>query len=283
MARYVIKSSGHREPFHVRKFKRSLRRAGARPELIEQITDEVLAAPELNTTYKIYAYAYEHLKGVNRPIAARYSLKHALYELGPTGFVFERFIGEVFKAQGYSVQLDLTIQGVCIDHEIDLIVEKDSKRFMVECKFHNRLGVKTDVRDGLYTKARFDDLSAQWARSVRPHYACDGVWLATNTQFTSKAITYSLCAGVKLLGWSYPQNEGIANLIDTLGLHPITSLTCLNSTQKRHLIDQDVILCRDLLDRPDLLKTLHITTFEQENATDECKALCNLTPIERKA
>ncbi len=274
MARYVLKSSGRREPFNIKKFKRSLRKVGARPDLIETLIDEVLAAPQLNTTKKIYTYAYEHLKGISRPVAARYSLKYALYELGPTGFVFERFIGEIFKAQGYSVHHDVTLQGVCVDHEIDLIVEKEEQRFMVECKFHNRLGVKTDVRDGLYTKARFEDLSAQWAKSVRPHLACNGVWLVTNTQFTLKALTYGACAGIKLLGWSYPQDAGIAVLIDTLGLHPITGLTGLNTAQKRHLIDQGVILCRDLMAQPELLKTLHMTLLEQEKIHDECQALC---------
>lgn len=276
MARYVIKSSGHREPFNISKFKRSLHRVGARPDLIETITDAVVSDPQLNTTQKIYRYAYDQLKGISRPVAARYSLKHALYELGPTGFVFERFMGEIFKAQGYAVHLDLIIQGVCIDHEIDLIIEKEGQRFMVECKFHNRLGVKTEVRDALYTKARFDDLSAQWSKSVRPDMACNGVYLATNTQFTSKAVTYSLCAGVKLLGWSYPDHEGIASLIDSLGLHPITGLTCLSTTQKRHLIDLGIILCKDLAARPDLLKTLHLSALEEENVSNECKALCKI-------
>lgn len=277
MARYVIKSSGHHEPFNENKFKRSLRRVGANPKLIESLTSEVLASPELNTTYKIYSFAFEQLKGISRPIAARYSLKHALYELGPTGFVFERFVGEIFKAQGYEVRTNMIIQGVCVDHEIDLIIEKEGKRFMVECKFHNAVGIKTDVRDALYTKARFEDLSAQWARAVRPELACNGVWLATNTQFTSKAIAYGLCAGVKLLGWAYPQHEGIADLIDSLGLHPVTAITGLTTAEKRHLIlDEGIILCRDLLKRKDLLEKLPITILEQEHVQEECKALCNL-------
>jgi len=274
MARYVIKSSGQREPFNIGKFKRSLQRVGASPSNIETLTDEVLANPERNTTQKIYAYAYEHLKAISRPVAARYSLKHALYALGPTGFVFERFIGEIFKAQGYSVHQGLILQGVCIDHEIDLIVEKDRQRYMVECKFHNRPGMKTDVKDALYTKARFEDLSIQWSHSVRPHMACVGVYLATNTQFTSKAITYATCAGVMLIGWAYPAEAGITVLIERLGLHPITSLTGLNNAQKRHLIDQGILFCRDLVNQVERIQTLHMSSLEQETVLDECRTLC---------
>jgi len=34
----------------------------------------------------------------------------------------------------------------------------DDKHIFVEAKFHNRLGVKTDLKVALYVKARFDDL-----------------------------------------------------------------------------------------------------------------------------
>jgi hypothetical protein len=271
MARYIIKSSGHRELFNVQKFQRSLRRVGARPHLIEQLTTEVLNTPELNTTYKIYTYAYDHLQGISRPTAARYSLKYALYELGPTGFIFERFIGEIFKSRGYKVQVDIILQGACVDHEIDLSLEKDGEHYLVECKFHNRAGMKTDVRDALYTKARFEDLAVPLSTNKE---LFKGVWLATNTQFTSKAIAYGNCSGVALLGWAYPENEGIASLIDTLGLHPITGITYLNASQKRMLLDSSIILCRDLIQRPEILKRIHLGQIKHEQVLDECKALC---------
>lgn len=271
MARYVIKSSGHREPFNIHKFQRSLRRVGARPDLIEQLTSEVLNAPELNTTYKIYAYAYDHLRGISRPTAARYSLKYALYELGPTGFTFERFIGEIFKAQGYTIRVDVILQGICVDHEIDVSIEKDDQHYFVECKFHNRAGMKTDVRDALYTKARFEDLAVPSSTNAQ---IFKGVWLATNTQFTSKAIAYGNCSGVALLGWAYPEDEGIASLIDRLGLHPITGITYLTASSKRTLLDEGIILCRDLIEQPQILKRLHLGQIEQELVLEECRALC---------
>ena len=274
MARTIIKSSGRREPFSVKKFKRSLRKAGAHPEIIKKITEEVLEAPELDTTKKIYNYAYNQLKGIDRPLAARYSLKHALYELGPTGFLFERFVGKLFNAQGYSTQIDLQVQGKCVEHEVDIIIEKQNKRFMVECKFHNRPGTKTDVVVALYIKARFDDLSSQWAEEAKPQLECDGVWLVTNTQFTSEAIKYGTCSGLQLLGWNYPQEKGIAYLIDTLGLHPITSLTCISKSHKKSILEHDVLLCKELLHHPDLIKKLNLKRIEQEKVEDECKALC---------
>jgi len=215
MIPYLIKSSGEREPFSQEKFTRSLRKAGVTEDFIDLLVQELSQNITITNTHELYTYAFNRLKELSRPLAARYSLKQALYELGPTGFGFERFVGEIFKAQGYTILVDQIVQGVCVDHEVDLIIERSKSRSMVECKFHNQPGTKTDVRDALYTKARFDDLSAQWSHSsLRPELACDSVWLVTNTQFTTKAIIYGVCAHVQLLGWNYPSDTGIAYLID---------------------------------------------------------------------
>ena len=270
MTKYIIKSSGKAERFSVRKLKRSLRKAGAPSPTINQIVEDILERPELDTTKKIYNYAYQQLKGIDRPIAARYSLKNALYELGPQGFLFENYIALIFKELGFSTRVGVIEQGACVEHEVDVLIEKGNHRYMVECKFHNRRGIKTDVKVALYIKARFEDLSDQW--QSQPSLACDGVWLVTNTQFTSKAIQYGTCAGIKLLGWSYPKERGLALLIDSLELHPITSLTCLNKKQKRMILKHGILLCRDLMNRPDLLKQLGIKRIKK--VQDECKALC---------
>ena len=271
----IIKSSGEQEPFSQVKFTRSLRKAGVQEPIIAQLLGELATNNTITSTHELYTYAFNRLKEINRPTAARYSLKQALYELGPTGFGFERFVGEIFKEQGYSILVDQIVQGVCVDHEVDLIIERSGTRSMVECKFHNRAGTKTDVRDALYTKARFDDLSAKWSHSsTRPELACDGVWLVTNTQFTTKAITYGICAQVHLLGWNYPHDAGIAFLIDSLHLHPITALTGLSKEEKATLVSHDIFLCRDLVEQPDLLEPLSLAYAHRQLILDECKELC---------
>ena len=274
MAKYIIKSSGEVERFSVKKLKRSLRKAGAPSHIITRIVEEILKRPELDTTKKIYDFAYNQLKGIDRPLAARYSLKNALYELGPTGYLFENYIALIFKELGFKTQVGLIEMGACVDHEVDIIMEKGKDRYMAECKFHNRRGIKTDVKVALYIKARFEDLSDKWETQPTP-LACDGVWLVTNTQFTSKAIQYGNCAGLMLLGWDYPKDKGLAMLIDSLELHPITSLTCITKKQKRMILKHHVLLCRDLIKRADLLKMLGIRQVKK--VTDECKGLCPST------
>ncbi len=270
--RIITKSSGEQESFMPDKFKRSLQRAGVSLKVSEILLQEVLDRPELDTTQKVYDYAFHRLREINSPVAARYSLKSALYELGPEGFLFERFMAEVFKAQGYRTRNDVILSGMCVDHEVDIIMEKGTTRYIAECKFHNQRGIKTDVKVTLYVKARFLDLSAHWEKSSQPSFT--GVWLLTNTQLTLEAIKYGTCAGVNLLGWSYPEQGNIAQLIDTLGLHPITSITCLTSRQKKFLLERNILLASELLDRPDLLKELGFTPEQIAATTEELRVLC---------
>jgi transcriptional regulator NrdR family protein len=99
----VIKSSGEKQTFSVEKLKNSLSRAHASPEEITAIIDTIL--PKLYegiTTKKIYSEAFHLLRGQSKTKAARYYLKRGLMEFGPTGYPFERFIGELFKQQGYT-------------------------------------------------------------------------------------------------------------------------------------------------------------------------------------
>ena len=131
MAHYIKKSSGQRERFSIKKFKRSLKKVGAPSGLIEEIVTEILKRPELDTTHKVYAYAYKRLKRVDRPVAARYSLKHALYELGPQGFLFEKYIALIFNELGFSTRVGVTEQGACVEHEVDVFIVKGNHRYMV--------------------------------------------------------------------------------------------------------------------------------------------------------
>ena len=57
-------------------------------------------------------------------------------------------------------------------------------------------------------------------------------WIVTNTKFTSNAIRYAQCAGIGLIGWSYPHNDNLASLVDKYCLHPITALSLINKNKK---------------------------------------------------
>ncbi len=279
MSFYITKASGEKELFDIRKFRRSLKRAGADSHIISKIARKIQKMPALRSTKEIYNYALQYLKKESPSLAARYNIKQALLELGPAGFPFEQFVAELFRSQSYAVATNQMIQGFCVEHEIDLIAQKSKKHFMVECKFHNRQKLKTDVKVTLYIKARFDDIEKAWLAQKGHTQEFHQAWVATNTKFTSEAIKYAECINIKLLGWSYPQKNNLQELIDKLGIHPITALVSLSRQQKRAFIKEGFVLCRDAQKHTALLKKLGFTPYQINKLVKESEAVCQLKSV----
>lgn len=275
---WITKASGEREHFSVGKLRSSLRITGAPLPLIDEIIAHVES--ELGDDVKtsdIYHHAFTLLHRHRPSAAARYSLRQAIMQLGPSGFPFERFVGEILKAQGYSVQVGGILPGFCVDHEVDILAEKENKHIFVECKFHNNSGIKSDVKVALYVKARFDDITKAHemrAEGEGRHPRIHEGWLVTNTKLTSQAIEYSKCAGLTLIGWNYPKKGNLQDLILSTGIHPITCLSTLENNAKNHLLGNGVVLCRDIGNNRKLLREHGMTDGEIEKVLDEAGELC---------
>jgi len=256
---WVIKANGERELFDEEKLKDSLRHAGAEEDAILTIVESIVS--ELRdgvSTQKIYRHAFALLKKERGEVAARYSLRRAIRELGPSGFPFERYVGEMLKAKGYSVQVGVIVQGWCVDHEVDVSARKDGTHTLIECKFHNEEGFKTDLKVALYVKERFQDIEKRHTTIKGSDERFHEAWLITNTKFTSKAIQYAECAGLTLIGWSYPVKGNLRDLINETRLQPVTMLTSLSATDKRRLMENDIVLCRDIPGKEGILHGLGI-------------------------
>lgn len=271
----IVKSDGTREPFEERKLKRSLERSGAPDEVVADILESVRGELRDNlTTRDIYRRAYALLKKHERRAASRYSLRRALLALGPTGYPFEDFIGAIFRAQGYQVSTRTVLPGKCVTHELDVIAKKDGKCIGAELKFHNDIGMRTDIKVALYVRARFDDLHARYAAepSITPRF--DETWLVTNTKFTSQAIEYALCSGLTLIGWNYPTDGNLQDIVEKTRAHPITSLTTLSAMQKHRLLEQGIVLCQSLRDHVPELRALGMSERAWQSTLTEIDRLC---------
>lgn len=276
MPKYIIKSSGDKELFSIKKFRRSLQKAGASKKLIDQLAKEVEKRTDLKTTQEIYRFALRRLGKQARPVAARYNLQNALIQLGPTGFPFEQFVAELFKYEKYKVQVGQIVDGFCVAHEIDVIAQKNNQHFMVECKFHNRPGLKSDIKVTLYVQARFEDLRKKWEQDPKHTLEFHQAWVVTNTKFTSQAIAYGTCAGMNLLSWSFPKKGSLAQRIDQSGMYPITCLTSLTMKQKKILIEKDFVLCRDVRKHTQHLRELGLSDYKVEQVIAEAEGVCSL-------
>lgn len=271
----VIKMDGSIEPFEESKLANSLRNAGASADEVSSVLLRV--EKELFdgiSTDEIYRKAFQYLREEELPTAARYSLRRALFDLGPTGFPFEDFLTRIFEHEGYSVQTGITIDGSCVPHEIDIAAHKSDHAFVAELKFHARPGVKSDLQVALYCYARKLDLAEQRI-CAEDHCGISDFYIITNTKFTAMAERYAGCAGLNLLSWNNPQGANLHDRIRATGLYPITVLQTLSTAQKRALIDRNVIVCSDIVENPNILRHIHLGQRKFEAVVSEARQLCS--------
>ena len=271
----IVKKSGERVVFDPSKLRESLERSGAgaaqASEVIRQMEGRIVDGM---TTRKLYQIAYSLLRKRSNKVAGRYRLKKAILELGPTGFPFEKFVGELFKFQGYEVQVDTVLQGRCVTHEVDIIARKERKLYFMECKFHSDTSRKSDVKVPMYINSRFHDIKAQWERQYGDEIDVYKGWVVTNTRFTEDAIDFGRCAGLKMLSWDYPRQGSLREMIDASGLHPVTALQTLTKAEKQQILDKGIVLCRNL--NEDMLRDISISERRINKTMTEVKELVGI-------
>lgn len=270
----ITKASGEKVPFSPHKLEHSLKRAGVSEAVIHSIIRRVQEKLFAGiTTKEIYHIAFEILKHNNSATAAKYKLKRAIMELGPSGFPFEKYLAEILRNMGFKTVVGKIIDGHCVTHEIDVIAEKDGKRFMIECKFHNQSGYMSDVKIPLYIQSRFKDVEYTGDKAGHTTRFNQG-WVVTNTKFTTDAIKYGNCIGLHLIGWDYPAKGSLRELIDSGKLYPVTCLTTLTGDEKSQLLDTGVVLSKEICNNPTLLSKIGISENRIPGIIKESTEIC---------
>lgn len=271
----ITKSSGEKAKFSLDKLRASLKKTGADNATIDQIIDKV--RDELYqgiSTKEIYNRAFALLKKEKSYYASKYKLKKAIYELGPTGFPFERFVSELLKYSGYKTEVGKILQGKCVKHEIDVIAHKKNETTLIECKFHNEQGLNCNVKIPLYIHSRYQDVKSHWNTNPKNGTTLSQGWVVTNTRFTDDALQFGKCCGLYLLSWDYPKDNGLKDRIDRSGLYPITVSTLLTNREKQFLLSRDVVLCRQLLHDKFYLDHLGVSEIRKKKILNEIAQLC---------
>lgn len=235
----VLKASGEYEPFSEEKIRNSLFRSGLNEEIVSKIVSKLKEKIyDGISTHKIHSLISDWLAQEKFYFPSRYQLKRAIAQLGPSGYPFEKFFAGILRHLDYKTLINQILKGKCVNHEIDVIAEKDGKKILVECKFHHRSGLKTNIKTALYVWARFLDL--------KDEQNFDQAWLVTNTKLTTQAIKYSQCIGMKLISWNYRNEWSLRELIEDSRLYPVTLLSSLSKNEKQRLLGQGIVFCRDL-------------------------------------
>jgi hypothetical protein len=238
----IIKANGDQVPFNSQKVRDTCVRAGASRKAAKRIAEGVGQKVQDGTkTSEIYKMVLNALKieDESKIIHHRYRLKESIMMMGPAGYSFENYVGEILHAYGHNVLATRSIEhGKCVKHEIDLITEVVStgEKYMIECKYHNMVGVYTGLKESLYTHARFLDLNEKYNHEM----------LVCNTKLSDDAITYAKCIDQKIISWRYPSEKSLERMIEEKGLYPITILG-LNKYELASFARNNMMLIRDLV------------------------------------
>lgn len=274
----IKKNTGLKEDFSDQKLIDSLKRAGSDAETARKILHFVKKRlyPGI-TTNQIYRMAFDQLKKASKNYAANYSLKKAILGFGPSGYFFEKFVAAMFREMGYETEIEKIYKGRCVDHEVDVVATKDGHTAFMECKFHNTPTKKNDVKTALYVQARHLDLKES---AEAPDF--DDYYLVSNAPFSKDAIQYSQCVGLRLIGLNSPDEKNIHAIIRELRLHPITCLKRLRVRDKNKLMEMGVMLCREVIENPQVLKDIGLPKNEQRSVLNEIKAIIKSRPLAKK-
>jgi hypothetical protein len=272
----IVKHSGSIVDFNREKLKSSLLKSGAN----KIIVDEVLKTIESQifegiSTKQIYKLAFALLKKASNSHAARYNLRAAIQMLGPAGFFFEKYIARLFISEGFLAQTNLFLSGKCVGHEVDIVIMKNSDIEMIECKFHAGKDANSDVKIPMYILSRFNDLKDRKHLIYTKNDFISGCWIVTNNRFTSDAILFAKCSGLKLLSWDYPDSNSLRRKIDDQQLYPITCLTTLSLAEKDKLLVLDIILAREIIGNIEILEKIGLSPTRIKNVLKEAAQLCN--------
>lgn len=271
----IVKHSGDIVDFNSEKLKSSLLKSGANSDVVNDILKSIRKELyEGIPTKKIYKMAFALLKKEANAHAARYNLRSALQLLGPSGFFFEKYIARLFQAEHFETKLNLTLQGKCVSHEIDVLIKKNNLISMVECKFHAGREAVSDVKVPMYILSRFNDLKDKEYSIFSKKDSISKCWIVTNNRFTSDAIAFAKCSGLNLLSWNYPELNNLKTKNDFDYLYPVTCLTTLSLGEKDKLLILDVLLVKEIVNNSECLEKIGLSPNRIKNVLKEASELC---------
>lgn len=268
----VKKGTGELVPYDENKVRASILRTGANEKIVDKVIEDI--QPHLEdgmSTSKLYHFVYDALEKQSVCHACRYSLREAVFKMGPAGFNFEYYIAAVLREHGYDARVPQEeLQGACVSHEVDVVAEKEGRSIFIEAKFRNEKGRVVDLKDTMATWSRFIDLVDGSSLGKCEHF--DECWIVTNARFTRHAEQFGECKGMHLTGWKYPKTFSFEQMIDDIRLYPITVVADLSADELERFAKAKMILCKDVAatEAHDLSQMVDISLERAQEVIKKC-------------
>jgi len=251
---FVTKADGRREPFQREKIIRTCLRNHVSKEKAEEIAARIESKVyDGIETRKIIKMILDLLKQYKPVYRYHIDLKEAIGLIKPKPD-FEEFVRIVLGANGYRTEANRMIKGFCVEHEVDGILHMDNEKILLEVKHHDNYHTYLGLETCLEYYAAFLDMNEGGANF-------DNLIIACNTKFSDHAKKYAECKGMLLLGWRYPKNKGLEDLIEQFNLYPVTYLSGLSKRDYEKLSNSGIITLKQFVET-DLKELRRITRLK---------------------
>ena len=270
----VTKADGTRQPFHREKVVNTCLRMHASREVAESIADKIESkAYDGIPTKKILQMIFRHMKRYQPAVGHQIDLRRAISLLRPKPD-FERFVQMLLEEHGYVVTCNQIIRGKCVEHEIDAIARKGDETYLVEIKHHFNHHTYTGLDVPRIARATLEDLTEGFSLGLNSTNFTKAL-IVCNTKFSWHAVQYAKCRGIDHIGWKAPPEHGLERMIEERKLHPVTFLKGLDKESRERLLDNDVILLKQLMthDASELSEKTTVRRSKLERSIERAKEI----------
>ncbi len=239
----IIKANGEKVPFDRKKAFYSCINSGATERDADLIIGKVEKKLKTGmTTRDMKRLIVSELRLLDSHSARRYLLREAVSRLDPSTHQFEKYIANILIYHGYKTVWEPKPKpiGYCTDHEIDVRIEKDGLVGFVECKHHYKFHRFTGLSVSMVVWSRLEDLKEGYRVGKKNSYPFSFAWVLTNTKVSEHAIRYSKCKNLNIIGWKYPYEGGLNNLIESVGAYPLNLLVGVGHQIVDRLFDNEI-------------------------------------------
>lgn len=244
---YVTKVDGRRQTFDKSKVYRTCIRMHATHDQARHVTEKIESKVYNGiTTKKILNMIFAYMKNYKPEFRYKIDLREAISMLRPKPD-FETFVALLLKSQGYEIEQNLIVPGTCVEHEIDVIAKKGDEIVYVEVKHHLNPHTYTGLEVFLQANSTFQDLTDGYRIGINK-INFNKVFVVCNTKISEHAKRYAECKGIKYMGWKYPVDAGLEEMIEQMQLYPVTILKDLDHKTKIKLGDAGIVSLKQLLE-----------------------------------
>lgn len=244
---FVTKFDGRKQVFNKGKIVRTCLRMRANLEQANDVANKI--EEELYdgiTTKEILRKVFSYLKEYKPEVRHRIDLREAIALLRPKPD-FEQFVSLLLKEYGYRIETNQIIAGKCVEHEIDAVARRNNEILLVEVKHHLQSHTYTGLHIFLEVQAVLEDLLEGY-RWKKNNINFNKALVVCNTKISDHARDYAVCKGIDHIGWRFPEEKGLEQMVEEKRFYPVTLLKDLDADTQTKLGDNGIVLLKQLLE-----------------------------------